>query len=223
LTHQTRAQTVALADGNALTSNGLTYTITSCSYALAGVSQSGCGPAGAELEAIGSGRGASIEIIDSNNGTPLLSIAGNAGDIYSDISLGLSITASSPTRTITSVTDTLSETGVSGHALQVSAAVESNSTSTAVNLLPNLTSLSDSASFAAYNPTVAAPLILNVDLNVSTLPGVGGNLGGIKLTYASIQAPEPASIALFGTALTGLAAVRRRLLKRPVRQAPAAS
>jgi hypothetical protein len=202
-----RAQTVALATGNSFSFDGLTYTIGGCQYALAAVGQSGCGPAGAELAATGSGRNAAIEILDSNANTPLLSLASTAGQTYSDITVNLSVTASSSGRTVTSVTDTLAGTGVSGYPTQVSAAVGSSNPN--FNLTTSLSQLTDTASFAAYNPTTAAPLTLSVDLKVSTMPDNGGNVGTLTLTSATIQAPEPASLAVFGLALAFLAVARR--------------
>jgi hypothetical protein len=211
---RSQAQTVALATGNSFTYDGLTYTITSCSYVQSGAPQSGCGPAGAELEGTGSGRNAAIEILDSNTGTPLLSIASTAGATYSDISVGLSITSSS-SHPVTSVTDTLAGTGVIASPTQVSAAVSTNTTNPGFNLTTSLAQLTDTASFAAYNPTAAAPLVLSVDLDVST---TDGNVGTLTLTSATIKAPEPASVAVFGLALAGLAVARRRLRQPAARR-----
>jgi hypothetical protein len=218
--HRAQAQTVALAVGNALTYNGLTYTISSCGYVLAGAGQSGCGPAGAELEGVGSGPGASIEVIDSTPSTALLSLAGASGNTltYSDISLSLTVTSTAPLTTISKLTDTLAGTGNTAGGLGVSSAVTSSSTTPNINLTTNLSNLTDTATFASFNTTTAAPpLYLSVDLKVSTLQT--GNQGLVTLTSATFQAPEPASIALFATAVTGLAAVRRRS-RRPAQQTP---
>jgi hypothetical protein len=213
VTHRAQAQTL-LANGNSLLYNGLTYTISSCVYTSAGTQQPNCGSLSTtSLEGFGSGRGASIEVLNTDS-TPVLSLASTAGATFSELSFVLTAVATSPTTTVHSVTDTLNGSGVAGYPTQVSAGVTSASTTPNVNLTTSLTNLTDSASFASFNPTAAAPLVLNVDLKVSTL---AGNVGRITLTNATIQAPEPASIALFGTALTGIVAVRRRM-KRPAQQ-----
>jgi hypothetical protein len=213
--HQVQAQTTtSLANGNSLTYNGLTYEISGCAYTLLNSVQSTCGPSGAELVASGSGRNVSIEVVDSSPSTPLLSISGTSGK--SDMSFNLTVTASSAATQVNAVTDTLAGTGVSGFPSQVSAAVSSSRAPT-FNLTTNLANLTDTASFAAFNPTAAAPLYLSIDLAVNNQAAQGGNQGAITLTSASIGVPEPASMALFGIALTGLAAVRHRL-KRPAQR-----
>ena len=211
IAHRAQAQTL-LANGNTLTYNGLTYTISTCSYTLAGITQSGCGPSTASIEGIGSGRGASIEVLDTN-GTSLLSLANGSTAAINEIAFKLTAVASSSTTIISSVTDALNGTGNIAYPTQVSAGVTSPSLTR--SLTTSLAQLTDSASFTGFNPTAAAPLYLSVDLKIDNR--ATGNQGAITLTSSRIQAPEPGSIALFGTALTGLVAIRRRS-KRPLRQ-----
>jgi hypothetical protein len=205
--------TVALADGNSLTTaSGLTYTISSCIYVLSGVSQSSCGTDNAVLEASGTGRSAVMEVLSATPGGSVLSLSGASATI-SDLTFDLALTSTSPSLTLTSFTDTMAASGSTALPTEVSTGVSSGSTTANFNLTTSLASLSDSASFNAFN-TATAPINLNVDLKVTTIPG---NTGAISLNSVTYSAPEPASIALFGTALTGLVAIRRRS-KRPARQ-----
>jgi hypothetical protein len=208
------AASVALATGNSVTTaNGLTYTITGCTYILSGVAQSSCATDNADLETSGAGRSAIMEVLSATPGGSVLSLAGTGTQTYSDLTFDLTVTSTSPGVSLTSFTDMLAGSGSSAAAAEVTAGVSSSSTSPNINLTTSLSNLTDTASFTAFN-TATAPISLNVDLKVTTIPG---NDGGITLTSVTYQAPEPASIALFGTALTGLVAVRRRL-KRPVRK-----
>jgi hypothetical protein len=209
VSHGARAQ-VALANGNQLTAaNGLTYAISGCTYVLAGVTQTSCGTDNALLETSGTGRSAIMEVLSASPGGSVLSLAGSGTQTFSDLSFILTLTSPTPGVTLTSFTDTLAGTGNSAAAAanEVTAGVSSSSTSPNINLTTGLSSLSDTANFTAFN-TATAPISLSVDLKVTTLPG---NDGGITLTSVTYQAPEPTSIALFGTALIGLTAVRRRL------------
>ena len=215
VSHGARAQ-VALANGNHLTTaNGLTYTISACFYTLSGIVQSSCGTDNADLETSGTGRSAIMEVESATPGGSLLSLAGST-KTFSDLSFILTLTSATPGVTLTSFTDALAGTGSAAAAGEVSAGVSSSSTSPSINLTTNLSNLSDTANFTAFN-TATAPIALSVDLKVTTEPG---NDGGITLTSVTYQAPEPASIALFGTALIGLTAMRRRL-QRPARQSKA--
>ncbi len=161
-----------------------------------------------------------MEVLDSTPGANLLSLAGTGAQTVSDITFDLTITSSTPGIALTSFTDTLAGSGNSGNSAaagEVSAAVSSNLTNPNFNLTTNLTNLTDTASFAAFNTATSSPsLYLGIDLKVSTELSAG-NQGLITLTSVTYQAPEPASIALFGTALTGLVVVHRRS-KRSTRQ-----
>jgi hypothetical protein len=213
LCDRVQAQT-ALANGNSFGYDGLTYTITNCVYTVSGSSGS-CGAANAQLVAVGTTGGASIEVESATPGHPLLSLASNAGNTYDDLTFYLTVTAPSTKTTVSSFSDTLAGSGNSSYATQVTAGASSSTPS--FNLSTNLTSPTATASFSSFDPTSAMPLYLNIDLKVSTMNGVGGNQGAISLnnaTYGFTPAPEPASIALFGTALTGMAAVRRRSKRR---------
>ncbi len=217
LNQHAQAQTTPLAVDSALNYDGLLFTVASCSYVVQTVAQAGCGPAGAELLASNSVGGPAVEILGSAAGAPILSLASASGDTYSDLSLVLNISAASTNTTISSVTDTLSG-ATSSTALS---AVSSARASTASRSLPLTTSLQTptaTASFATFSPA-ASPMTLSIDLNVSSTIGVGADVGGLSLnnvTYTFSKAPEPASIALFGIALVGLA-VARKQAKRPAR------
>ncbi|HEY4175034.1 MAG TPA: PEP-CTERM sorting domain-containing protein [Rhodopila sp.] len=218
VSHGARADgSVALANGNTLTTaNGLTYAITGCIYTLSGTVQTSCGTDNADLETSGTGRSAIMEVESATPGGSVLSLAGSGRQTFSDLSFILTLTSATPGIALTSFTDTLAGTGGAAAAGEVSAGVSSSSTSPNISLTTNLSNLSDTANFTAFN-TATAPITLSVDLKVTTIPG---NDGGITLTSVTYRAPEPASIALFGTALIGLAAVRRRL-QRPARQSKA--
>jgi hypothetical protein len=206
-------QTVALANGNSLTTaTGLTYTISNCIYILSGVSQSSCGTDNAILETSGTGRSAIMQVLSATPGGSVLSLAG-ASATYNDLTFDLALTSTSPGLTLTDFTDTMAASGSTAKPTEVSSSVGSKSTTANFNLTTNLASLTDTASFNAFN-TATAAINLNVDLKVTAIPG---NTGAISLNSVTYAAPEPGSIALFGTALTGLIAVRRRS-KHPARQ-----
>lgn len=210
--HCALAQTAPLISGGSLTYNSLTYTVSACSYVLLGTAQADCSVDNAVLEVIGTGSRASIEVVSDSTGSPVLSIASNAGNTYSDISFTLGVTASSASRTVDKASISEAGSGPSGTAQpQVTSgmSVVTNAT-TYSGLTTSLSSLTASVPFTPFNPTVSAPLNLNVDLKVSTLPGTGGNAGPVLLTSSTLEAPEPASIALFATAIAGLTAGCRR-------------
>jgi len=206
-----QAQTTGLANSNSLTYDGLTYTVSACVFVLAGTAQSSCSSANAELQVVGTGSHASIEVLNVTPGAALMSLASTAGNTYSDLTFDVTVTAPSSSRTVNGASIAETGTGVAGYATQVtsSATIGIPGTNFSSNMT-SLTSPSAAVSFAPFNPTVTAPLTFNVDLKVSTMPGTGGNKGTITLNNTLLHAPEPASIALFGTALTGLAAIRRR-------------
>ena len=210
--------TVALAVGNSITTaSGLTYTITGCIYVLAGTSQASCAGDNAVLETSGTGRSAIMEVLGAGGGS-LFSLAGAPTDTptYDDLTFDLKLTSAAPGVTLTSFTDTLAGTGSAAYPNEVTAGVTSSSTSPSIGLTTNLLNLSDTANFTAFN-TATASIALNVDLKVTTQTFEGGNQGALALNSVTYRAPEPASIALFGTAFTGLVAVRRRV-KRPERK-----
>lgn len=215
-----QAQTVGLVNGNTLSYDGLTYTVSGCGYVKLRVAQSSCSVANAALEVVGSGTRASVEIVNGTAGTPLMSIASTAGNTYSDISVIVTVSNAPTSRLISSAS--ISEVGIGNIAdpNQVTSGVTIGTPTANYGLNPaNLASLTSSVSFTPYSPsganyTTNPVLSFNLDLKVSTMPGVGGNVGTVSLTSATIHAPEPASIAVFATALTGLTAVRRRFKRR---------
>jgi hypothetical protein len=159
-----------------------------------------------------------MEVESATPNGSVLSLAGSPGSqtTYSDLSFILTLTSAKPGVTLTSFTDTLAGTGSAAAAGEVTAGVSSSAPSPNINLTTNLSNLSDTANFTAFN-TATAPITLSVDLRVATTTG---NDGGITLTSVTYRAPEPASIALFGTALIGLTVMRRRL-QHPARQSKA--
>ena len=215
VSHHAQAQTAVL-DGNSFGYDGLTYTISDCSYTLGGtVDSSGCGAANAQLVGTGTSGGASIEVESATAGQPLMSIASTGGTTSDDLTFYLSISAPSTKTTVNSVTETFVGSANASYPTQVTANV--SGTTPTIDLNTNLTSQTATASFDSFNPTVAAPLYLSVNLEVSAANASQGTFTLTNATYTLSPAPEPASIALFGTALAGLAAVRRRQ-KQPGKQ-----
>jgi len=81
------------------------------------------------------------------------------------------------------------------------------------SITSDLGSLSSLDSFAPTQGTTTNPVGFNVNINYNSTSPVGTlTLTNIKLLLT--PAPEPASIALFATGITGLVAIRRRSKRR---------
>jgi hypothetical protein len=219
VSHHAQGQTVTLANGNGFTYNGLTYTISGCAYTALSV-VSTCAAANADLTATVASGGPAIEVLHHGSGA-LMSIAAGTTGFYSDISFLLDVTAPSSRTTVSSVTDLVSGTSASTDRARVTSSVTpttNNNHLVQPTLSANLTTTSATEAFAAYNPTPAADLSLSIDLKVNA---IAANTSGLNLNNATFRlspAPEPASIALLVTAVTGLAAVRRRSGCRSLRR-----
>lgn len=222
------AQSTTITDGNFINYNGMTFTIDSsagCAYSYgnaAGTKGSGtigaCAlgspPAdlNAVMTAVSTTGGTTIEFLSATAGQPLLSYTSTGAKTNDDLTLLVDITV--PTGTpVSTITGEL--TGSNSNQVTVTASVNSITTPSGASASGNLNAnLLSGTSASAGEITASAGLTtfaLQVDLRVSTASVASGttlNLSNFSLTFN--PTPEPASLAILGSAVGGLAVFRRR-------------
>jgi hypothetical protein len=217
-----RAQTTPLESYNALsgygqiTTDGLTFQISSCTYTAQGSSSGtpcnpgaiGNLPAGDVLAAVVNGSAAEFEVINTNASAAVLSLTSNTSLSplnKADISLVLNVTPATTgsKTTVTSISTAVigaatssGGTAIPGELTKISAGVSWTGGATGSEQ-PN-------ASIGAVSQSFAATNSLTVSYNIALNANMGTNQGDILIlsNVSSIfaPAPEPATMLILGPA-----------------------
>lgn len=200
---QTVLDTLNAASPAAFTYGNQQFTITSCLF-----NNNACtGSDNARIIAVFSGRGGTeIEI------APVTGSAIYSGTGSYNVAFNLQVSPLTGTAGISKITDILtgSDTSSNGNA-GVFGAVTGTGATTFTQIKSIIGSATTSQTFTLEQYPNSANFSVNVGVNATT--GQTLTLTNVALLFN--PAPEPASIAVFGTALAGFAAIRRRFSRRP--------
>lgn len=216
------AQTVKI--GNINTSgtfayDGLQFTISNCNYSVNNVAQSNCKNADIEAEVFSNRGQPTIEFLGnglgSNGSAALRGTPGSGNTTSVNFRLAVAVIASGKTgykagTTLTGASNALSESGyVSGTTIYADAVCTAGCS--------NLNTSTPTTLFAA------SPVFASQNLSLTVTLGLSGNGSStLVLNDAALHfspAPEPATIALLATGLTGLLIFRRRF-RHPAKARP---
>lgn len=200
------AQTTSLVNGGSISADGLTFTVASCTYQATGIANT-CGALNDTLQFLSSSRGSvTIEVIGNNSSNALSGIT-VLGATQLAFTLNVTKTVATSGASVTSFSNAITGSPTN------STSVSSNMIYGSYNANTTLAAPSaNSANFTSPALTSANPMAVNMSLGLAAGSATTLSLATDALHFS--PAPEPASIALLGTALTGLTTVRRRSKKR---------
>jgi hypothetical protein len=214
---QTTASLMALSS---IQTDGLTFTITSCSFtaqnSATGVAcnpgATGNLPAGDEIMAVVNNGGASLEVVNANGG-PVMSIVSNGGNMpsshnFDDLFMTFNVT---PTNSGSKTTISSLSTAVSGTASQTSGLsdITAGLVVTDGSSTYPLTSAADGTTTGPITFPGTNSLSVNYDLKLNAT-GTADTLSLTNVSSIYSPAPEPASLALLGSATLMLGRLRKR-------------
>ena len=208
-----QAQTsMSLVAGGTIVDNGYDITLSGCAYTVQGGSSGSCNAVGSPLagdvlEAVDTGHDISFVLANSSGG-PVFSFTNLSGaNETADINYTVKVTKTSATkRNITSVSAAVQGTSSTSSdpysQITIGGAVSCSTCGTSGSI-----SLSSNQTTGVVGPITFAPttsIVLNEDLDLTATPGTS-----LTLTSNPTNAPEPATLAVLGSAVVALVKTRK--------------
>jgi hypothetical protein len=205
-----RAQTASIANGSWFQFDGLVFSISGCTY-----NGGSCASDGGLMAASTSANGAVVDFQASGGGN-LLSAAARAAPPA--LNFTLNVWNAAPGGTLSyaaaTLTGSVAKKADTGDLADVFALFNTYGNQYEVVATPGYQTVS--ANFPAMAFTSANPLSVSLSLGLNTSQATSGdtlNLHDVAMTFGP-AVPEPASLAVFGVGLVGVAVARLRARRR---------